>query len=170
MNKQDKLYQHAKLSGLEFNTRRHFLKDCRTGIGMMALGSLLDSCNIFSDKTDASSLANPLAPKAPHFQGKAKSVIFLHMAGAPSQLELFDFKPELQKMDGLDCPDSFIQGKKFAFIRGVPKLLGPQAQFKQYGESGIWLSDNLPHFTKVIDDVTVLKAVHTDQFNHAPAQ
>jgi hypothetical protein len=137
---------------------------------MMALGSLMDSCNIFADKSDASSLSNPLMPKPPHFAGKAKSVIFLHMAGAPSQLELFDYKPELQKMDGLDCPDSFIQGKKFAFIRGVPKLLGPQAQFKQYGESGIWLSDNLPHFTKVIDDVTVLKAVHTDQFNHAPAQ
>ena len=170
MNNQNKLFQHAKFAGLEFNTRRHFLKECRTGIGMMALGSILDSCNLFSDKSDASSLSNPLNPKTPHFQGKAKSVIFLHMAGAPSQLELFDYKPELQKMDGLDCPDSFIQGKKFAFIRGVPKLLGPQAQFKQYGQSGIWLSDNLPHFTKVIDDVTVLKAVHTDQFNHAPAQ
>ena len=97
MNNQNKLFQHAKFAGLEFNTRRHFLKECRTGIGMMALGSILDSCNLFSDKSDASSLSNPLNPKTPHFQGKAKSVIFLHMAGAPSQLELFDYKPELQK-------------------------------------------------------------------------
>lgn len=171
MARQDKLYNQAKFAGLEFNTRRHFLKDCRTGIGIMALGSILDGCNFFTDKNDDGNLlSNPLSPKAPHFQGKAKSVIFLHMAGAPSQLELFDYKPELQKMDGMDCPDSFIQGKKFAFIRGVPKLLGPQSQFKQYGESGIWLSDNLPHFRQVVDEVSILKAVNTDQFNHAPAQ
>jgi hypothetical protein len=158
--------QHAELS---FQTRRHFLKQCRTGMGMMALGSFLDSCNLFS-KTDNPLASNPLMAKAPHFAGKAKSVIFLHMAGAPSQLEMFDYKPELQKMDGMDCPESFIKGKKFAFIRGVPKLLGPQTQFKQYGESGLWLSDNLPHFNQVIDNVSLLKAVNTDQFNHAPAQ
>jgi hypothetical protein len=159
--------QHAELS---FQTRRHFLKKCRTGMGMMALGSILDSCNLFSGNNDNPLAANPLMAKAPHFAGKAKSVIFLHMAGAPSQLEMFDYKPELQKMDGMDCPESFIKGKKFAFIRGVPKLLGPQTQFKQYGESGLWLSDNLPHFKQVIDDVSLLKAVNTDQFNHAPAQ
>ena len=158
--------QHAELS---FQTRRHFLKQCRTGMGMMALGSFLDSCNLFSEN-DNPLASNPLMAKAPHFAGKAKSVIFLHMAGAPSQLEMFDYKPELQKMDGMDCPESFIKGKKFAFIRGVPKLLGPQTQFKQYGESGLWLSDNLPHFNQVIDDVSLLKAVNTDQFNHAPAQ
>lgn len=159
--------QHAELS---FQTRRHFLKKCRTGMGMMALGSILDSCNLFSGNNDNPLAANPLMARAPHFAGKAKSVIFLHMAGAPSQLEMFDYKPELQKMDGMDCPESFIKGKKFAFIRGVPKLLGPQTQFKQYGESGLWLSDNLPHFKQVIDDVSLLKAVNTDQFNHAPAQ
>jgi hypothetical protein len=101
---------------------------------------------------------------------RAKSVIYLHMAGAPSQLELFDYKPALQKMDGQDCPQSFIEGKKFAFIRGVPKLLGPQAKFAQYGESGLWLSEHLPHFQHVVDEVSILKAVTTDQFNHAPAQ
>ena len=117
--KHSKIYREAVTSQLGFNTRRHFLSQCKTGIGMMALGSLLDSCNLFpaNEKQDVNA-QNPLQPKAPHFQGKAKSVIFLHMAGAPSQLEMFDFKPELQKMDGLDCPDSFIQGKKFAFIRG----------------------------------------------------
>ena len=159
--------QHAELS---YQTRRHFLKKCRTGMGMMALGSILDGCNLFSGKNDNPLAANPLMARAPHFAGKAKSVIFLHMAGAPSQLEMFDYKPELQKMDGMDCPESFIKGKKFAFIRGVPKLLGPQTQFNQYGESGLWLSDNLPHFKQVIDDVSLLKAVNTDQFNHAPAQ
>jgi len=167
----EKIQLEAQRTALSYQTRRHFLGKCRTGMGMMALGSVLDSCNLFSgNNADGSLVSNPLSPRSPHFQGKAKSVIFLHMAGAPSQLEMFDYKPELQKMDGMDCPDSFIQGKKFAFIRGVPKLLGPQANFKQYGQSGLWLSDNLPHFQQVIDDVSILKAVNTDQFNHAPAQ
>ncbi|MEY4628898.1 MAG: hypothetical protein RLZZ595_1224 [Bacteroidota bacterium] len=165
----EKIQIEATQTALKFETRRHFLKQCRTGMGMMALGSLLDGCNLFSNDNTALA-SNPLMAKAPHFAGKAKSVIFLHMAGAPSQLEMFDYKPELQKMDGMDCPDSFIKGKKFAFIRGVPKLLGPQTEFKQYGQSGLWLSDNIPHFQQVIDDVTILKAVNTDQFNHAPAQ
>jgi len=92
------------------------------------------------------------------------------MAGAPSQLELFDYKPDLMKLDGQDCPQSLLEGKRFAFIRGVPKMLGPQATFKQYGESGIWLSNYLPHFSTIVDDVAIIKSVTTDQFNHAPAQ
>ncbi len=167
----EKIVKEAREKGLSYQTRRHFLKDCKTGMGLMALGSILDGCNFFgANNNDAAFLGNPLQAKPPQFQGKAKSVIFLHMAGAPSQLELFDYKPDLMKMDGQDCPESFIQGKKFAFIRGVPTLLGPQANFKQHGQSGLWLSDNLPHFSQVIDDVTILKAVNTDQFNHAPAQ
>ena len=109
-------------------------------------------------------------PRAPHFAPKVRSVIYLHMAGAPSQLELFDYKPELIKLNGQDCPESFLEGKRFAFIRGIPKLLGPVANFSQHGESGIWLSERLPHFSSMVDEVTVLKAVTTDQFNHAPAQ
>ena len=140
----------------------------------MALGSLIGGCDWLGSKDIVSGNqfdpAHPLLPRAPHFPARAKSVIYLHMAGAPSQLELFDYKPELMKLNGEDCPASLLEGKKFAFIRGVPKLLGPQAKFSQYGNSGLWLSDNLPHFAKVIDDVTILKAVHTDQFNHAPAQ
>ncbi|HLO81018.1 MAG TPA: DUF1501 domain-containing protein [Chitinophagaceae bacterium] len=174
MEPKDKIYQEAKQRSLEYTTRRHFLKECRTGIGVMALGSFLSGCDWLSTKKSATAAAfdvnNPLAPKAPHFAGKAKSVIYLHMAGAPSQLELFDYKPELTKMHGQPCPQSFIEGKKFAFIRGVPTLLGPQAEFKQYGKSGIWLSNNLPHFQTVVDEVSLLKAVTTDQFNHAPAQ
>jgi len=94
----------------------------------------------------------------------------MHMAGAPSQLELFDYKPDLLKLDGQDCPQSLLEGKKFAFIRGVPKMLGPQAKFKQHGQSGLWLSDNLPHLATAVDEISILKAVTTDQFNHAPAQ
>ncbi len=171
-----RLLKEAELRSLELVTRRHFLKECKTGIGLMALGSFLGGCDWLGSKkpvaftTPAFDPANPLAPKVPHFPGKAKAVIYLHMAGAPSQLELFDYKPELQKLDGKDCPQSFLEGKKFAFIRGVPKLLGPQAQFKQHGESGVWISDNLPHFQTVADEVTILKGVTTDQFNHAPAQ
>jgi hypothetical protein len=92
------------------------------------------------------------------------------MAGAPSQLELFDYKPDLMKLNGQDCPQSLLEGKRFAFIRGVPKMLGPQASFKQYGQSGAWVSEHLPHFSTIVDEVSFLKAMTTDQFNHAPAQ
>jgi hypothetical protein len=171
------LHEEAARKSLELATRRHFLRECRTGLGMMALGSLLQGCDFFGGKETASGVAmpafdpaRPMAPRVPHFPAKAKSVIFLHMAGAPSQLELFDYKPDLQKLDGQDCPLSFLEGKKFAFIRGVPKMLGPQVDFRQYGQSGIWMSDHLQHFRSVADEVTVLKAVQTDQFNHGPAQ
>jgi uncharacterized protein (DUF1501 family) len=113
---------------------------------------------------------NPMMPRPAHFPGKAKAVIYLHMAGAPSQLEMFDYKPELAKLDGQLCPESLLAGKRFAFIRGVPKMLGPCGTFKQRGQSGAWVSDILPHFAEVADEVSFLKAVHTDQFNHAPAQ
>ncbi len=113
---------------------------------------------------------DPLAARAAHFTPRAKRVIFLHMAGGPSSLELFDHKPELARLDGQECPDSLLKGKRFAFIRGVPKMLGPQATFRQRGESGAWVSDHLPHFAQVADEVAFLKAMHTDEFNHAPAQ
>jgi len=92
------------------------------------------------------------------------------MAGAPSQLELFDYKPTLQRLDGELCPPSLLEGKRFSFIRGVPKMLGPQTTFKRHGESGAWVSNLMPEFSKVVDEVTFLKAMHTDEFNHAPAQ
>ncbi|MGJ1433001.1 DUF1501 domain-containing protein [Sphingobacterium spiritivorum] len=168
----DKLMREAQQYKLQAVTRRHFLKDCVAGIGSIALGSLLASCG-GSGQGDAPlnlNALNPMIPRAPHFPAKAKSVIYLHMAGAPSQLELFDYKPELHKLHNKPCPDSLLKGKKFAFIRGTPNMLGPQATFAQYGESGAWISDHLPHFSKVVDDVSFLKAVHTDQFNHGPAQ
>lgn len=145
------------------------------GLGAIALGSLLGpSCGKTAGKmaghADFLDATQPLLPKAPPQLGRARSVIYLHMAGAPSQLELFDYKPVLAAMDGKDCPESLLKGKKFAFITGTPKMLGPQAEFAQYGQSGAWVSNHLPHLSSVVDEITFLKAVTTDQFNHAPAQ
>ena len=106
----------------------------------------------------------------PHFAPKAKRVIYLHMAGSPSQLELFDYKPELVKLDGKECPKEFLAGKQFAFIQGVPRMLSSQFPFHQAGQSGQWISDRLPHIETMIDDICVVKSMYTDQFNHAPAQ
>ncbi len=166
------LSNEAVAAEMQLNTRRLFLKHAGLSLGAMALGSLT-GCN---DKTiphhelELFDSLNPLSPKAPHFPAKAKSVIYLHMAGAPSQLELFDYKPELKKLHGQACPPSFLEGKKFAFIRGVPKMLGPQANFRQQGESGNWVSDKMPHLASITDELCFLKGIHTDQFNHAPAQ
>ncbi len=165
-----KLIQHHNQKKAQFETRRHFLKDCTTGLGAMAMASLL-GCNSTTDRVISEVIKKAsVNTGASHFSPKAKNVIFLHMAGAPSQLELFDYKPELAKMNEQVCPDSFMEGKRFAFISGKPKLLGPKAEFAQYGQSGAWVSDNLPHFSSVVDDVCFLKAMHTDEINHAPAQ
>jgi hypothetical protein len=163
--------QFARLqhSQLEHLTRRHFLSKCSTGLGAMWLASAAGRAWGASGPLQKDP-ANPLAPAMPRFAAKAKRVIFLHMAGAPSQHELFDYKPELRKLDGQDCPQEFLEGKQFAFIQGVPKMLGPQYPFQQHGQSGAWLSDRLPHFASVVDDVCFVKSMHTDQFNHGPAQ
>ena len=145
-------------------TRRHFFRDCQMGIGAMALSSML------ADESGASAVPAPLAPRKPHFEPKAKSVIFLHMAGSPPNLDLFDYKPELIKRTGEECPDEFLAGRKFAFTSGTPKLLGTPRKFQQYGESGTWLSDALPQLSKWTDELAVVHSMHTEQFNHAPAQ
>ena len=167
-----KLYQEAIAKALQEQTRRNFLKESFMGLGGLAMGSLLQNCGSKSPLKEPPVLdmSDPLAARAPHFAPKAKAVIYLHMAGAPSQLELFDYKPALLQMDGKDCPDSFLEGKKFAFIRGVPKMLGSTATFRQHGQSGAWISDYMPHLQTVADELSFLKAVSTDQFNHAPAQ
>ena len=153
-----------------YNTRRHFLQQCMSGLGAVALGSL-GACGSSSSEAKNILGDNALSSNSNlHFPGKAKNVIFLHMAGAPSQLELFDYKPVLNQLDGQDCPQSLLEGKKFAFIQGTPQMLGTQATFKQHGQSGAHVSDYLPHFSQMVDEVTFLKAVHTDEFNHAPAQ
>ena len=154
------------------NTRRNFLKETFLGLGGLALSGMM-SCN--NSKMEHHAISNalfdkPLIPRPPHFPSKIKSVIYLHMAGAPSQLELFDYKPELEKVSGQLCPTSFLEGKKFAFIREVPKMLGSSATFSQHGQSGATISNYLPHLASIADEVTFLRAVTTDQFNHAPAQ
>lgn len=85
-------------------------------------------------------------------------------------MELWDYKPELQKYDGKDCPQNLLEGKRFAFIKGVPKLLATPYQFRQHGQSGAWMSELLPNFAKAADDVCIIRSMTTDQFNHAPAQ
>ena len=160
------LYNEARKRKLEFTTRRHFLKKCSTGLGGIALASLMGPQSLFAKGT-----GNKLAPDPlPHFYPKAKRVIYLHMAGAPSQLEMFDYKPKLEELHDLDCPKSLLEGKRFAFIQGTPKMLGPQHAFKQHGESGTYVSELLPNFSNIVDEVAILKAMHTDEFNHAPAQ
>lgn len=168
-----RLVKEAEQRVLHHVTRRHILQEAAMGFGALALGSLLPSCGSAAANTYKPieiDPARPLLPRAPMFPGKAKSVIYLHMAGAPSQLELFNYRPDLMKLDGQDCPQSLLEGKKFAFIRGVPKMLGPQAVFKQRGQSGMWISDHLPHLATVADDIALMNTVTTDQFNHAPAQ
>jgi uncharacterized protein (DUF1501 family) len=146
-------------------TRRHFLRDCQLGFGAIALSSLLPS------RVDAAKDAiNPLAPRPPRFPPKAKSVIYLHMTGAPPHLDLFDYKPELIKHNGEDCPESFLKGRRFAFTSGVPKLLGTPQKFQQHGDSGAWVSAALPNIAGSADDIAIVRSMFTEQFNHAPAE
>ncbi len=141
-------------------SRRWFFEQCGVGLGSIALSQLLQG----------SEIADPLAPKQPHFPPKAKRVIFLFMAGAPSHLELFDRKPQLAKFDGTLPPAELLKGYRAAFINPNSKLLGPKFAFKQYGRNGTELSELLPHLGEVIDDVSVIKSMVTDAFNHAPGQ
>ena len=158
--------QVAANEHLLLQTRRHFLRNCTTGLGSLWLANQLASSTAASPASGMS-LADS---RGTHFPAKVKRVIFLHMIGAPSQLELFDYKPELQKFDGKECPAEYLEGQRFAFIQGTPTMLGPQFPFRQHGESGAWVSDRLPHFSKVVDNVCFIKTLQTDQFNHGPAQ
>ena len=158
---------HHPISALDDPTRRHFFRDCGFGVGKLALASLLTGAD---RATAAQAPADLLAPKKPHFPGKAKAVIHLFMAGAPSQLDLFDYKPTLAKLEGKPIPPEVIRGQRYAFIRSDAAVLGPRFKFAKHGKSGAHLSEMLPHLAKVVDDVCLLRAVHTDQFNHAPGQ
>jgi uncharacterized protein (DUF1501 family) len=150
-------------------TRRHFFRECGVGIGKIALASLLADTLPPSSRAN-SAPSNPLAPKAPHFPPKAKRVIHLFMAGAPSQLDLFEFKPKLAQFEGKPIPPDVIAGQRYAFIRPDAAALGPRFKFAKHGRCGAELSEMLPHLAQVVDDICIIKSVHTDQFNHAPAQ
>ena len=155
---------------LATNTRRHFLRQSTAGLGGIALNSLLSQESRADDAASKDPTANPLAPQKPHFPAKAKNVIYLHMTGSPPNLDMFDYKPELIKHDNTDCPKSFLEGKRFAFTSGTPKLMGSPRSWKRFGKQGSWLSDAVPHFHDIADEMCFVHSMHTDQFNHAPAE
>jgi hypothetical protein len=148
-------------------TRRQFLRRSGLGFGTAALAALLAEDGL---ALPAAAAPDPLAPKKPHLPAKAKRVIYLHMIGAPSQLDLFDHKPELRARDGQACPAELLEGKRFAFIGGKMTLAGSPFKFARHGKSGLELSELLPHLATVADDLAVVKTVHTEEINHAPAQ
>jgi hypothetical protein len=155
---------------LQEMTRRHFFGRCALGLGSIALASLLDGRRAFG--ADIGGLANPMAPKQPHFKPRAKNIIYLFMAGGPSQLELFDHKPKLIELNGQPIPQSFIEGKRFAFMGSShgTKLLGTRRAFKRHGQSGMWVSEMFPYSAGIVDDVSFVMSCATNLFNHAPAK
>src|SRR4051794_18103080 len=162
MNCQTHLYK-----GLppELVARRWFLKQCGVGLGAIALRSLMQP-NLMA----AAAPEKPMSPKKPHFPGKAKNMIYLFMAGAPSHLELFDNKPQLAKHDGTLPPAELLKDYRAAFINPNSKLLGPKFNFAKHGKCGAEISELLPDLAEVVDDITICKSMTTDAFNHAPAQ
>ena len=147
-------------------TRRYFFAQNGLGLGSLALGALLNGEILASH----SSSANPMDSRPPHYPAKAKRIIFLFMAGAPSQLDLLDNKPTLVRLDRQKIPAEIIEGEQFAFIKGIPEILGSPFSFEKYGQSGAEVSELLPHLREVVDDICIVKSLYTDQFNHAPAQ
>src|SRR5262245_46133 len=165
MNCQDHLYRNMNP---KLVSRRWFFEQCGIGLGAMAFGQLLGDAG-FAAPGD-SVPADPLAPRKPHYPPKTKSVIFLFMAGAPSHLELFDYKPQLAKFDGTLPPKDLLKGYRAAFINPNSTLLGPKFKFAKHGHNGAELSELLPHLAKVVDDIAIVKSMVTDAFNHAPGQ
>src|SRR5262249_44809941 len=134
-----------------------FLRDCGVGLGAIALSQFLGlSALAASEKRVA---LNPLEPKPPHYKPKAKRVIYLFMAGAPSHLELFDYKPQLAKFDGTLPPPDLVKGYRAAFINPSSKLLGPKFKFAKHGKSEQELSELLPHLAKVVDDIAIVRSM-----------
>lgn len=144
--------------------RRRFLKEVACGIGMMGLADLLAADSRTADT------ANPLAPKAAHFPGKAKNVIFMFMEGAPSQMDLYDPKPALQKYAGQPLPESLASQLRLAFTKKDAKILPSPRTFRPHGQSGIEFSDYIPHIASCADDLCLVRSMQTDAFNHHPGQ
>ena len=165
MSCHDHLYRNANPQQV---TRRWFFEQCGVGLGAMALGQLLGDTGYAAPGQDAAS--DPMAPRQPHFAQRAKNVIFPFMAGAPSHLEMFDFKPQLAKFDGTLPPPELLEGYRAAFINPSSKLLGPKFTFSKHGQSGTELSELLPYLAEVVDDIAIVKSITTDAFNHAPGQ
>ncbi len=163
MNPERQEIDHERLARI---TRRHFLRDGSLGLGGLTLSMLLGGNAPASEVK----LDDPFAIRPPHATPRVKRVIFLSMSGGPPHLDLFDYKPELVRLTGQDCPASLIQGKAFAFTAGTPKLLGTPQKFARHGRSGTWISEVLPRLSAIADDLTFVKSVVSDQFNHGPAE
>ncbi|MEZ6139809.1 MAG: DUF1501 domain-containing protein [Zavarzinella sp.] len=158
------MFEHNTLS----LARRHFLQTCGIGLGKVALANLLGGSYA---QAAGGAARNPFRPKAPHFPGKARAVIHLFMGGAPSHLDLFDEKPALIKWAGKSLPQELLKGQRFAFIRADAAVLPPQFPFQQVGKAGTRIASTLfPHLSTVMDEICLIRSMHTDQFNHAPAQ
>src|SRR5947207_5448574 len=153
----------------KYVTRRWFLRQCGVGLGSIALASLLDPGKVFGGEK-AAAAPNPLAPRQPHFKPKAKRVIYLFMGGAPSQLDLFDYKPTLDKYNGQPVPKEVVMGQKYAFIKPDAALFASEFKFARHGQCGAEISEALPHLAEVVDDLAIIKSMTTDAFNHAPGQ
>lgn len=154
---------------LQQQTRRHFFNQCGVGVGSMALANLISDS---SEAVTPDASRNPLAPKPTHFPARAKRVIYMFMAGGPSQLDMFEHKPMLNQLNGQPIPKSYLEGKRFAFMDSSHRinLLGTRRTFQQYGECGAWVSDLLPHTARIVDELTFIRTCKTDLFNHAPAK
>jgi hypothetical protein len=168
------LYPNEALKGI---TRRHFFRQACVGIGAAALTSMLNERLFAADGAAAdvppqqpALRAEPMMVRPPHFAPKAKRIIYLFMAGAPSPIDLFENKPKLVELNQQPCPDSYLKGERFAFIKGVPKLLGSPFKFGRHGQSGAEVSELLPHTASIVDDIAFVRSMKTTQFNHAPAQ
>jgi hypothetical protein len=155
-------------------TRRHFLGRSGLGLGSLALASLLCPTRGEAQASPRLDASHPMAPKPGPIAPRARNVIYLFMAGGPSQLELFDFKPRLNQLNGQPIPDSYLEGKRFAFMdssfKNKSTLLGSKRAFRQHGQSGMWVSELFPHTARIVDDVTFIRTCATDVFNHAPAK
>lgn len=153
-------------------TRRNFLATSASGIGTLALASILGQNGLLgADATSGLQPRNPLAPRAPHFAPKAKNCICIFMEGAPSQMDLFDPKPKLNELHGQKLPDSMLEKVRFAFIQKEgARIMGSPRTFTRYGQCGMELSDLLPHIGSCADEIALIRSMHTDQFNHHPGQ
>ena len=162
------LNQELRSEYARFITRRWFFRQCGVGLGSIALASLLQDQT--ASGADALKGSNPLAPKSPHFKPKAKRVIYLFMGGAPSQLDLFDYKPTLAKYNGKRVPQEVVMGQKYAFIKPDAALYASEFKFAKHGKCGAELSEALPQLAEIVDDIAIVKSMTTDAFNHAPGQ
>jgi hypothetical protein len=162
-----------KLAQARAITRRTFFRQTGLSLGALALGSLLERDGVAAPGAAGSARpgsARPLAPRPPHFKPRAKSIVYLHMSGAPPTLDMFDYKPKLVELNMQPCPESLLKGQRFAFIKGVPKMLGTPHKFRQTGGNALWVSETLPNMGEILDDVCLIRSMTTDQFNHAPAE